>query len=66
MRRIERARRERGLSRCRLAMMARVTEGALRKWETNGIARAQCAAVMRVARELGLPIEDLMDREDME
>lgn len=64
MRRIERARRARGLSRYRLAMMARVTEGALRKWERGGIARAQCAAVLRVARELGLAIEDLIDEED--
>lgn len=59
--RITALRRERGLSKYRLARLAGVTEQAVGKWERRGVATAQFALMARVAQALGVPMEDLDD-----
>lgn len=60
---IARLRGEAGLSRFRLAAMAGVTEKTISNWERRGIADARYGAVKRLARALGVPMEDLEEEE---
>lgn len=60
---IARLRREAGLSQYRLAVMVGVTEKTVRNWERRGIADAKYGAAKRLARALGVPMEDLEEEE---
>lgn len=61
MQQIRRLREERGWSRERLAKAAGVTMEAVKKWETRGIEHAQYGAMRRLARALGVPMDELDD-----
>lgn len=54
-------RREANLTQEQLARKADVTVAAIQKWERNGIARAQVAAIAKVARALNKSIEELLE-----
>ena len=60
---IARLRREAGLSQYRLAVMVGVTERTVWNWERRGIADAKYGAAKRLARALGVPMEDLEEEE---
>ena len=60
---IARLRREAGLSQYRLAVMVGVTERTVWNWERRGIADARYGAAKRLARALGVPMEDLEEEE---
>lgn len=60
---IARLRREAGLSQYRLAVMVGVTEKTVWNWERRGIADAKYGAAKRLARALGVPMEDLEEEE---
>lgn len=60
---IARLRREAGLSQYRLAVMVGVTEKTVWSWERRGIADAKYGAAKRLARALGVPMEDLEEEE---
>ena len=61
MQQIRRLREERGWSRERLAKAAGVTMEAVKKWETRGVEHAQYGAMRRLARALGVRMEELSD-----
>lgn len=61
--RIERICRERGTTRYRLSKDSGVSEAVLWKWERAGLDRAQFGLVLRVARALEVPVEDLYEEE---
>lgn len=61
MQRIRELREQRGLTRSQLAEMAGVTMEAVKKWETRGIEHAQYGAMRRLARALGVPMDELDD-----
>lgn len=46
-----------------LAVKAGVTETTVRNWERRGIADAKYGAAKRLARALGVPMEDLEEEE---
>ncbi len=56
-------RERRGLSQRRLARESGVSDCVLSKWERAGLDRAQLGLVVRVARALGVPVEDLYSEE---
>lgn len=56
---IARLRKEAGLSRYRLAVMAGVTEKTIRNYEAEGVENARYGAVKRLAHALGVLMEDL-------
>lgn len=56
---IARLREEAGLSQFKLAVMAGVTEKTVWNWEERGIENAKYGAVRRLARALGVAMEDL-------
>ena len=64
MRAIQRARMEAGMTRRQLAEAVGVSVPAVSKWEREGTARAQLALMARVARALGVPMEDLLDESE--
>ena len=60
---IARLRREAGLSQYRLAVMVGVTEKTVGNWERRGVADAKYGAAKRLARALGVPMEELEEEE---
>ena len=50
-----------GWSQARLAREAGVTEKAVSRWELRGVEHAELAVMARVARALGVPMEELLD-----
>lgn len=60
---IARLRREAGLSQYRLAVMVGVTEKTVWNWERRGAADAKYGAAKRLARALGVPMEELEEEE---
>lgn len=54
-------RRQLGLTQAQLAREAEVSVAAIQKWERNGISKAQVAPISRIAKALGLRIEDLLE-----
>lgn len=56
-------RKERGLSQSQLADRVGVTTRAVCKWETRGISHAKFAVMARVAKALGVTMEELLDGE---
>mgnify|MGYP002765502604 FL=1 len=63
MNEIRRLRKKAGLSQFKLAVKAGVTETTVRNWERRGIADAKYGAAKRLARALGVPMEDLEEEE---
>lgn len=63
MNEIRRLRKKAGLSQFKLAVRAGVTETTIRNWERRGIADAKYGAAKRLARALGVPMEDLEEEE---
>jgi transcriptional regulator with XRE-family HTH domain len=61
---IRRRRTERGLSRARLAELARATEERLRKGELGRRNALTSREILRISRVLGLGIDDLFPRQD--
>lgn len=61
MSRLRRLREERGLSQNRLAKEAGVTHAAVRHWERYGTERMQLGCAVRVARALGVRVEDVYE-----
>ena len=60
----EEARKAAGLSKRALAAEAGVSEAAVRKWERRGTANARASALLKAARALGVPVEEVIDEED--
>ena len=60
---IARLRREAGISQYRLAVMVGVTEKKGWNWERRVIADAKYGAAKRLARALGVPMEELEEEE---
>lgn len=54
---------KRGISRYRLAREAGISRSAITAWERRGLDRAELGAMVRVARALGVGVEDLYERE---
>ena len=52
------------MTRRQLAEAVGVSVPAVSKWEREGTARAQLALMARVARALGVPMEDLLDGQE--
>ena len=63
MNEIRRLRKKAGLSQFKLAVRAGVTETTIRNWERRGIADAKYGAAKRLARALGVPMDDLEEEE---
>ena len=61
MNRLTKLRKSRGMSKNRLASEAGVTAAAVRKWERDGTGRMQLGCAVRVARALGVRVEDIYE-----
>ena len=59
---VERLRRERGMSQRELGRASGVPGQVISRWERVGTDRASFALMARVARALGVPMEDLLDK----
>lgn len=53
-----------GMSKCAFAKKLGVSEGVVRKWEAKGTGKAQAGVLLKAARVLGVPVEELIDEED--
>lgn len=60
---LRKLREERGLTQAQLAGMVGVTDRAIGKWEARGVAKAQFAVMGRLAKALGVSMEELLDRQ---
>ena len=52
---------EKGLTQAQLAEMVGVTDRAVGKWEAHGVAKAQFAVMARLAKALGVTMEELLE-----
>ena len=52
-----------GMSKNAFAKKAGVTQRAIAKWERRGTSKAQAGVLFSASRNLGVPLEDLVDEE---
>ena len=53
-----------GMSRYRLAAETGLSYNCLLKWEKKGTSKARAGSLLKAARAIGVPVEDLIDEEE--